>query len=260
MTYRAAPADGVAWITGASSGLGRGVAMELARRGYEVRASARRADELESLTREAAGLPGKIVAEPCDVVDRAAVAALVAKIEGQRPIALAFLNAGGAFDDAKGDFGGEGFRRTFELNVQGVINGYNPVMQAMRARGRGQIALCGSLAGYGGLPTSGAYGPTKAAVISLAEGARLDLAGSGVTIQIVNPGFVKTALTAREKKPRPFMLECDDACRRICDGFARSGFEIAFPRRLAWLLKAINHLPYPAYFAILARGAPRRKA
>ena len=94
--YRAAPAHGSAWVTGASSGLGRGVALELARRGYTVFATARRADLLEELAAESAGLPGRIVAAPGDVTDRAGVAALYAGIEAQGPVALAVLNAGGA--------------------------------------------------------------------------------------------------------------------------------------------------------------------
>jgi NAD(P)-dependent dehydrogenase (short-subunit alcohol dehydrogenase family) len=255
MTYRANPRDGIAWVTGASSGIGRGVALELARRGYVVAASARRAEELQSLAREAAGVAGRIEPAPVDVTDREATAKAVAGIEARATIALAFLNAGGSFEDAPGDFGGEGFRKTFELNVFGVVNGLNPLMNAMKARGRGQIAINGSIAGYGGLPGAGAYGPSKAAIISLAAGAKFSADRSGVTVQIVNPGFVRTPLTAGSTRPMPGIIECDDASRRICDGFERSGFEIAFPRRHAWLLKAVNHLPYSVYFWLLSRGA-----
>jgi NAD(P)-dependent dehydrogenase (short-subunit alcohol dehydrogenase family) len=260
MTYRAKPADGSAWVTGASAGIGRGVALELARRGYEVQATARRADELESLAREAQGLKGRIVAAPGDVTDREGMARLVAKMEAVRPIALAFLNAGGNFPDAAGDFGGQGFARTFALNVQGVVNGLNPVFNAMRARKRGQIAITGSLAGYGGLPDAGAYGPSKAAIISLAVGAKFRADPHGVAVQIVNPGFVKTPLTADNTFPMPFLVECEEASRRICDGFERGGFEIRFPRPLAWAMRTITLLPWPAYFALLKLGGARRKA
>lgn len=260
MTYRATPADGAAWVTGASAGIGRGVALELARRGYEVFATARRADELQSLADEAKGLAGRVVPAPGDVTDRPATARLVADIDGRRPIALAFLNAGGNFPDAPGDFGGDGFARTFALNVQGVANSLNPILNAMRARRRGQIAITGSVAGYGGLPGAGAYPPSKAAVISLAVGARFAAAPHNVTIQIVNPGYVKTPLTADNTFPMPFLMECDEACRRICDGFERGGFEIRFPRPLVWLLKAMGWLPYPAYFALLSMGGPRGKS
>ncbi|MGD0563874.1 MAG: SDR family NAD(P)-dependent oxidoreductase [Roseiarcus sp.] len=260
MTYRAKPADGAAWVTGASAGIGRGVALELARRGYEVHATARRADELSSLASEAQGLEGRVVPAPGDATDREAMARLVADIESKRPIALAFLNAGGGFQDAAGDFGGDGFARTFALNVQGVVNGLNPVFNAMRARKRGQIAITGSLAGYGGLPNSGAYAPSKSAIIALAVGQKFRADPHNVTVQIVNPGYVKTPLTADNKFPMPFLMECDEACRRICDGFERGGFEIRFPRRLAWIVRAINLLPWAAYFALLKLGGPRGRA
>jgi NAD(P)-dependent dehydrogenase (short-subunit alcohol dehydrogenase family) len=259
MTYRAKPADGVAWVTGASAGIGRGVALELARRGWRVYATARRAHELEALAREAQALAGAIVAAPGDVTNRADVANLVAGIEAQAPIALAFLNAGGGFHDAPDDFGGDGFARTFALNVQGVANALNPAFNTMRARGCGQIAVTGSLAGYGGLPNADAYAPTKAAVIALTTSLRFRAARRGVTVQIVNPGFVKTPLTEGANFPMPFLMECDEASRRICNGFERGGFEIRFPRRLAWPMRALNLLPWSVYFWLMARGAPRRE-
>jgi NAD(P)-dependent dehydrogenase (short-subunit alcohol dehydrogenase family) len=258
MTYRAHPRDGIAWVTGASSGIGRGVALELAKRGYVVAASARRAEELRALAGEATGLAGRIEPAPLDVTDREATAKAVAEIETRGPIALAFLNAGSSFDDAPGDIGGAGFRQTFELNVFGVANCLNPLMNAMKKRGKGQIAITGSIAGYGGLPGLRAYGPSKAAIINLAAEAKFSGDRIGVTIQIVNPGFVRTPLTAANKHPMPGIIDSDDASRRICDGFERAGFEIAFPRRLAWFLKALNHLPYGVYFPLMSRGAPRK--
>jgi short-subunit dehydrogenase len=257
MTYRASPADGSAWVTGASSGVGRAVALELARRGYVVAASARRADALQDLAKEADGLTGSIEPLPVDVTDRNEMAKAVAEIESRAPIALAFLNAGGSFADAAGDFGGEGFRRTFELNLFGVVNGLNPVMKAMKQRGKGQIAINGSIAGYSALPGTGAYGPSKAAVIHLAAGAKLAADRDGITVQVVNHGFVRTALTADNRHPMPAIMEPETAARRICDGFERAGFEIAFPRRLAWTFKAGAWLPYRVYFALLSRGARR---
>jgi len=251
MTYRANPADGVAWITGASSGIGRGAALELARRGYRVYATARRRDELEALSAEAVGLKGSVVSAPGDVTDRDQMAELVAGIERDRPIALALLNAGGNFWDAPGDMGGDGFAKTMALNLQGVVNGLNPVFSVMRERRRGQIAIVASVAGYCGLPNSGAYGPSKAAVIPLAEGMKFAADPLNVTIQVVNPGYVKTPLSARNDFPMPFLMECDDACRRLCDGFERGGFEIRFPTRLALLIRLFSFLPYPLYFPLI---------
>ncbi|MBV8568473.1 MAG: SDR family NAD(P)-dependent oxidoreductase [Methylobacteriaceae bacterium] len=252
--YRASPNEGIAWITGASSGIGRGVAIELARRGYRVAATARRADVLAVLAREAQGFGGDISAHPADVTDASGIAGAINEIETSRgAIVLAFLNAGSYFIDAPESFGGEGFRRTFELNVGGTANCLGPVLRSMRPRGRGQIAINASLAGYGGLPQAAAYGASKAALINLAESLRLSLADTGISIQVVTPGFVRTPMNAQNKYPMPFTLPADDAARRICDGFERGGFEITFPKRLAWPMKAINLLPYPLYFWIVGR-------
>jgi NAD(P)-dependent dehydrogenase (short-subunit alcohol dehydrogenase family) len=248
--YRARPADGSAWVTGASSGLGRAVALELARRGFAVYATARRADALAALTAEAAGLSGRIIAMPGDVADRAEIAALHQRIEAEGPLALVVFAAGGAYRDAPGDFGGEAFQRTFALNVQGVANAVNPAFNAMRARGRGQIAFIGSLIGYGGVPNAYAYGPSKAAVISLAVGLKFLGDAHNVRIQIVNPGYVRTPLTAGNRYPMPFLMEADEAARRVCDGLARGGFEVRFPRRFALLVRLVQSLPYPLFFAL----------
>jgi short-subunit dehydrogenase len=255
--YRAAPADGSAWVTGASAGLGRGVALELARRGFTVFATARRAEALAELAAQASGLPGRIRAAPGDVSDREGLAALYAGIEAQGPVALAVLNAGGAFRDARDDFGGPAFQRTFALNVQGVANSVNPALNAMSQRGRGQIAIVGSLIGYGGVPNAYAYGPSKAAVISLAVGLKFQAEKQGVAVQVVNPGYVKTELTASNRYSMPFLLECDAAARRICDGMARGGFEIRFPLRLALLARLAQSLPYPLFFALFRAFALR---
>jgi NAD(P)-dependent dehydrogenase (short-subunit alcohol dehydrogenase family) len=257
MIYRAKPADGCAWVTGASSGIGRATALELARRGFEVYATARRAGELQALAAEAAGLKGSIIVAPGDVVDRDGLADLVGRLEAQREIALAVLNAGGAFRDGFEDFGGAGFQQTFALNVQGVANSLHPLLPAMRARARGQIAIVGSLTSYGGLPNAGAYAPSKAAILSLAVGLRFLVEPLGLTVQIVNPGYILTPLTAGNAYPMPFLMGVEDAARRLCDGLERGGFEVRFPRRLAWILRALNLLPYSAYFWAFRKAAAR---
>jgi NAD(P)-dependent dehydrogenase (short-subunit alcohol dehydrogenase family) len=255
--YRARPADGSAWVTGASSGLGRAIALELARRGFAVYATARRADTLAALSTGAAGLSGRIIAMPGDVTDRTGVASLHQRIEAEGPLALAVLAAGGAFRDPPGDFGGEAFQRTFALNVQGAANALNPAFNAMRARGRGQIAIIGSLIGYGGVPNAYAYGPSKAAVISLAVGLKFLGDAHNVRIQIVNPGYVRTPLTAGNRYPMPFLMEAEEAARRVCDGLTRGGFEIRFPRRFAFLVRLAQSLPYPLFFALFRAAGLR---
>ncbi|SIQ47378.1 SDR family NAD(P)-dependent oxidoreductase [Bosea sp. TND4EK4] len=257
---RMTPQDGVAWITGASSGIGAAVALELARRGWTVAATARRLDRLEELARASEGLPGRIVAHAGDVTDAVAMAALVETIEAVHgPVALAFLNAGVASGagERKPGFDLAAAETTLTVNIFGVVRALAPVMARMSKRGRGQIAVTASLVGYRGLPLSAAYGASKAAMIHLCESLREDCARAGIVLQVVNPGFVETPMTERNGFSMPFLMQVDAAATRIADGFARGGFEITFPRRLAWLLKALRILPYPIYFALMRQVAKR---
>ncbi len=254
--YRAHPKDGVAWVTGASSGIGRAVALELARRGFRVGATARRAAELKALAAES----HNIFSLPGDTTDRAAMAATVSGIEAAHgPIALAFLNAGVYFSAERDGFSASLAWRTFEINVGGAVNCLDPVLAAMRRRGKGQIALTSSLAGYGGIEGSTAYGSTKAALIYMAEALRLTSDQAGLTIQVVNPGFVHTAMTAQADFEMPFIMSADRAAKIICDGFEKSGFEIAFPRRFVYVFKSMCLLPYALFFPLMRRAAKRAR-
>lgn len=254
------PADGVAWITGASSGIGRAVAIELARRGWTVLASARRLDDLEALSAEAAALKGRIVAHPCDVTDEVAMAGVVAAIERVHgPIALAFFNAGVAPYTRAGALDVEAFRTALNVNVLGAANGLAPVLAGMGERGKGQVAVNASIAGYRGLPRAAAYGASKAAAIHLCEALKFDCDNLGIVMQVVNPGFVDTPLTRKNDFPMPFLVSMEDAARRVVDGFERGRFEIIFPRRLAWILKLMRILPYALYFPLVARQTGWRK-
>jgi short-subunit dehydrogenase len=256
MTLRpATPADGVVWITGASSGIGRAVALEHARRGWTVAATARREDELVALADAAGSLPGRIVAHPGDVTDTpgmAAVAMAIGRAHG--PIARAILNAGVFHPVRARTFDRDIYEKSFSINVMGVVNGLAAIMPAMAERGTGQIAITASVAGYGGLPSASAYGATKAALINLAAGLKFDLDQAGVLIQIVCPGFVRTAATDQNAFPMPFLMEAEDAARRFVHGLDTTRFEIAFPRRFALILKLANLLPYSLYFATVGRA------
>jgi NAD(P)-dependent dehydrogenase (short-subunit alcohol dehydrogenase family) len=258
MTFRAKPADGVAWVTGASSGIGRATARELARRGFTVAASARSGEALDALAGEAKGSGGRIIGHPCDVADAAAIERAVAAIElAHGPIALAFLNAGIAPNWRVGTIDPQVFRATFEVNLFGVLNGLSALLPRMRERRRGQIAVMASLAGYRGLPTAAAYGASKAAAIHLCESLKFDCDRWGVNLQLVDPGFVETPMTAGKSFPMPFLMSADKAARRIVDGMAKAGFEIAFPRRLVWISKITRLLPYALYFRLLTRAMAR---
>jgi NAD(P)-dependent dehydrogenase (short-subunit alcohol dehydrogenase family) len=249
--YRAHPNDGVAWVTGASSGIGRAVALRLAQRGFRVAATARRAAELAELAagcRNIFGFPG-------DTTDRAAMTATVAQIEAScGPIALAFLNAGVYFIAERDGFSADVVWRTFETNVGGTVNCLDPVLAAMERRRKGQIALTSSLAGYRGIPGSTAYGSAKAALIYMAEALRLGYERAGITIQIVNPGFVSTAMTEQHDFHMPFIMSAEEAARIICAGLEKGGFEITFPRRLALACKAVRLLPYALSFPVMRQA------
>lgn len=252
--YRARPEDGIAWVTGASSGIGSAVALELARRNFAVAATARRTSELASLAKNSQA----IFSFPGDITDRAAMAGLVGQIESVHgPIALAFLNAGIYLVAERHNFTADVAWRTFETNVGGTINCLDPLLAAMMRRGKGQIAVTSSLAGYGGIAGSAAYGATKAALIYLAEALKLTYARNDLTIQIVNPGFVQTEMTDHVKFKMPFLMSAEQAAGLVCDGFEKGGFEIAFPRRLAYAFKALRLLPYSLYFPLMERAARR---
>lgn len=252
--YRAKPADGIAWVTGGSTGIGRAVALGLARKGFKVAITARDRAELEAVCAEGAGLAGRIAAFACDVTDEAGMARTVAAIEREvGPIVLAVLNAG-TYLPTRGDrLEATNLIRTFEINLFGVVYGLVPVVDRMSARGRGQIAITGSVTAYFGLPSAAAYGATKAALNNMAEALRFDFEKMNIRIQMMNPGFVKTPLTDRNSFAMPALMEVEDAAARYLDGLEKGGFETTFPRRFTWQLKALRLLPQELVFSILNR-------
>ena len=251
---RMQPGDGVAWITGASSGIGEAVALELAQRGWTVAITARRLDQLEEIARRAEGLPGRIVAHAGDVTDTSAMKAVVDTIESVHgPIALAFVNAGIA-PDSEGVLDMAAFEQIIAVNLTGTARALAAVIERMTPRKRGQVAINASVAGYGGLPASSAYGVSKAAAIHLAETLKFEGDRLGIRVQVVNPGWIDTPMTQPKDVPMPFIISQDEAARRIVDGFEKAGFEITFPRRMSWVMKAVNLLPYPIYFWLIAQS------
>lgn len=245
---------GLVWLTGASAGIGRAVALRLAREGWRVAASARRAEALASLCTEARGLPGDIRAFPVDVTDRLAVADCVAAIECDfGRIDLAVLNAGTHEPMPADKFSAATVRRLLDINVMGVANGLEAVLPLLIARGAGRVAIVASLAGYGGLPSAAAYGASKAALINLAEALRPELLEKGVILQLINPGFVKTPLTDRNDFEMPFLISAEEAAEAILRGLRSDRFEIAFPGTFVRLMKLLRLLPYSLYFRITRR-------
>ncbi len=219
--------------------------------------SARRAYELEAMAAACSG-PGAILPYALDLTDRTAVAATVAQmIAEQGTIALAFLNVGLFAVNRKQPFAAENAWKTMEGNVKTVINALDPLITHMSERGCGQIVINASLSSYIGLPGAGYYGASKAALLHLAETLRAQLIHAGITVQVVNCGFIETPLTAGAKFPMPFLMKVDQASRRIIAGMHSGRFEITFPKRLSWMLKALRLLPYGLALRLTARAASR---
>ncbi len=241
------PSDGAAWITGASAGIGRAVALGLAQQGWTVYATARGAEALDTLAAEASSTAGEIIAVPGDVTSLDDMTAAVARATADGPLALVILNAGIYAPMRAQTFNAVKARQTFDVNLTGVANGLAPVLEHMIERRDGHIALIASVAGYRGLPNAAAYSATKAGLIAMAEALAMDLVDLGVRISVINPGFVETEATSVNDFEMPMLLQPDEAARRIIEGLGKPGFEIRFPWQFALFLRTIGLLPNRAY-------------
>ena len=227
----------VAWVVGASSGIGAAVARELARRGGTVAISARRDEQL----REVSG--GHMLVVPLDVTDAASVAAAAARVHQELgPIDLAVLSAGYWKQMDPQNWDTEVFDQHIRVNLAGMSNSIAAVLPGMLRRHHGVIAGIASVAGYRGLAGSEAYGATKAAQINLLESLRVHITRTGVQVTTICPGF-----------PMPFIIDADQAARSICDGLERDRTEIVFPTRMALLMKTARLIPARAWTALWAR-------
>lgn len=251
---------GVHWITGASSGIGRSLALELARRGATVAVTARREELLSALSQEASTMSGKIVPYPGDVTNLESLKEIIGQIEHQLgPIERAILNAGRAGAEPVDGFSSARYQRCFEINLFGITNALEVLLPGMISRQRGEIYFMGSLSAYRGLPGMTPYAASKAALKSTAESLAPILRPTGVKLRIINPGFIRTPMTADNQFPMPFLMNVETAAKRIVGAFDRDTFEIAFPKPMAFAVKCLRLLPYPAYMALMRRMARRRK-
>lgn len=246
----------VAWIVGASSGIGAALALELARNDWCVALSGRRKEPLDEI-RQRFPDPSRGLVFPLDVVRLDTFEAAAERLwQAWGPPEAVFLNAGiyEPLDSLRID--PEEFRRVWEVNYMGVVNGLAVVVprlaQAVEARRR-QILVTSSLAGFRGLPRAEAYGPTKAALINLAEALRGRLEQQNIEIRVIAPGFVATPMTARNKFPMPFLISAEDAARRIHRALDERRFLVAFPRPLSLAVRALRFLPDRLYFRLLRR-------
>ncbi len=250
--YRADPKHGVAWLTGGSTGMGRELALDLAREGYTVAVTVRPQDPLDGVVAAAAGFAGKILPFYCDVTDESGMARTVEAIEATAgPIMLAVFNAGIYLPMHGEAMSMANFRKTYEVNIFGVLNGLIPAVAQMQKRNRGHVVFIGSVTSYFGWPTSAAYGATKAALNVMAEALRYDFAKMNIRVQIMNPAFVDTQLAAKNEILMPALMPVDKASARMLKAIKSGGFETTFPRRLTWGLKFLRMLPHELVFAFM---------
>jgi len=238
------------WIVGASSGIGAAIAEILIGRGARVALSARKREPLDAL----AARDGRTVVLPLDVTDAAQVSSAHATLVGHWGGIDDVLLVAGSYQAMRAWELDAGVIKTlFDVNVQGVVHVAAAVMPEFLRRGEGRIAIVASVAGYRGLPKALAYGPTKAALINLAEGLYFDLAPKGIAVHVVNPGFVRTPLTDGNDFTMPALIEPSEAAEHTLRGIERGHFEIHYPKRFTGWLKLFRLLPYRWYFPIAHR-------
>ena len=286
--------DKVVLITGGSSGIGRGLALELGKRGAKLGLLARGAQALQAanaaagagagssltrgsfspdshsrlqetvseVTREAgpdtASGQTQALALPADVRDATAVKSAADHLRGELgPIDVLICNAGiGATTDAV-DLDPEEVAKLFDVNVIGAINSVAAVLPEMVRRGRGHLVAISSLSAYRGLPKSAAYCASKAALSAFFESMRIDLIGTGVDVTIIHPGFIKTPLTAGRQAKMPFLMDVDYAAKKIIRAIEKRRKSYAFPWQLATIVRAGMVMPNFMYDWIAARNSFR---
>lgn len=238
------------WVIGASTGIGAETAKLLLTLGARVGLSARTESSLQAI---ASGHAGAIVL-PLDVTDAAQLAnARDRLLQAWGGFDLVLLVAG-IYGEMRADaIDMTVINRTLDINLRGVFNGLDVVLPTLLAQRSGGVAIVSSVAGFRGLPKALVYGPTKAALINLAESLYLDLHPHGIAVHLINPGFVDTPATAQNDFDMPAIISASDAAREIVQGIARGEFHIHFPKRFTNWLRLTRLLPYRVYFWLIRK-------
>lgn len=235
------------WLVGASEGLGAALAHKLSRAGAHVILSARNADRLQVLAKE---LPGAATVVPMDVTDADSVtqaATAAGDVDG-----LVWL-AGVYWPMTAQDWNAEEAVAMADVNFTGTLRVLSVALPPMTARDSGHVVLIGSLSGFRGLPGAIGYAASKSGVMALGESLYADLRGTGVRVQLANPGFIRTRLTDKNDFKMPFLMEPDAAAQEVFELMCDSGaFKKNFPRVFSWLFRLSQFLPDWLYYRLFA--------
>lgn len=238
------------WLIGASEGIGAALAAKLSQAGAHVAISARNETNLGEVINALA--PGNHHPLVIDVTREESIVAAWEKLRAKWPVIDMVVYNAGAYEPMDAlHYDMVHALKMVDVNLLGIFRVLKPVLPYFTERGEGWLVLVGSIAGYRGLPAAIGYGASKAGVIHLAENLKADLVDTGVTVQVVNPGFVDTRLTKKNNFYMPAMISTDQAAAAILQGIQSGQFEIHFPKRFTLLLKFLSLLPASCYFWLL---------
>ena len=242
------------WITGASSGIGKALALKFAKKNWLVAVSARRKELLDVLAQNE-----NISAFPLDVTDDNKVQETLSNILNEFKDLDICVFCSGAYDPKlEQEINKQQIRKIMEVNFFGVLNCIKSVEKYFKNRKGGHISIVSSIAAYRGLPNSSGYGPSKAALTNLTESLYFDFKKHNVRISLVSPGFIKTPLTSQNTFKMPFIKTPEFAANKMFEGLTKSSaFEIHFPKELTFILKILRILPYRAYLFLINKFVKR---
>ncbi len=245
-------------ITGASSGLGAALARTYAAPGRRLSLSGRNAERLEAAAAACRDAGATVEARVLDVTDAEALAGWIARADDTEALDLVIANAGISAGTGKSGFeSAEQTRRILATNIDGVVETVLPAVERMRGRGRGQLGLVASVAGYRGFPSAPAYCASKAFVKVWGEALRGQLARDGIGVSTICPGYVATPMTAVNEFPMPFLMSAEKAAAIIRRGLAKNRARIAFPGPTAFAAWLAASLP-PAWVDPLLTRLPEK--
>lgn len=234
------------WLVGASEGLGRALAHVMNAAGVEVIVSARNQERLDALVAE---LPGKAEAVACDVSDSVSVQAAADRIG---PVDGVVYLAGLYWPMSAKAWDAKQAEVMADVNFTGAVRVIGAVIGDMVTRDKGHVVITGSLSGFRGLPKAIGYGASKAGVMYLAESMYADLRGTGVRVQVANPGFIKTRLTEKNGFKMPFIMEPEQAAREMFEHMNEDSFKKSFPRGFSWLFRVSQFWPDWLYYRVFS--------